>query len=390
MKARAFCAISCLLTWCFTVDGREALPDWKTGTKFEITAEVFTQELDLVGGKLDWRSKVEKMQIFVVILDAEKRKGAVCRKIDFIAPEEKSTKKPSPNRLRSEAADSESAVRYRLMLDIGDGWPRKVICFNQFAEPVVVTVGNVRIVPWAPGGIPLDMLPLVEPVSESSANGSVTVAMGGTTAERILTYRSKEGSEMVIHQIWIKGERWWREFERYRDGKLELRAKLVPPTPPEPPLTLPVAPPIVAGDSKATVVDETDNPLLQDRRLRKTVTIKLVNARVQDLLAPCNTVLDLSLVADANVDSINPVFMSVNWVDVPVWSVMTRLAEAPTIKGHWEKTPEGYRLHSSLAKPTDLAKDGSNRVLLTTLSIVAILLVASVLVVQRWRKKKTA
>jgi hypothetical protein len=235
------------------------------------------------------------------------------------------------------------------------------------------------------------MLPLVEPLSESSANGSITIKMGKKPGERILTYRSSNKSEMVIHQTWIEGEPWWREFERYRDGKLELRAKLVPKPAPDPPLTVPVVPQIATGNSQATVVDESDNVLLKDPRLQKLVTIKLVHPRVQDILDRCNTAAGLTLTADEDVDAASPVFSAVNWVDIPVWSVMTRLAEAPSIKGQWEQDAEGYRLTSSLRKPADLTKTTTGmRIFLTTLGIVAIVSVGSVLVLLRWRKKKTA
>jgi hypothetical protein len=150
-------------------------------------------------------------------------------------------------------------------------------------------------------------------------------------------------------------------------------------------------PQIATGNSQATVVDESDNVLLKDPRLQKLVTIKLVHPRVQDILDRCNTAAGLTLTADEDVDAASPVFSAVNWVDIPVWSVMTRLAEAPSIKGQWEQDAEGYRLTSSLRKPADLTKTTTGmRIFLTTLGIVAIVSVGSVLVLLRWRKKKTA
>ncbi len=90
-------------------------------------------------------------------------------------------------------------------------------------------------------------------------------------------------------------------------------------------------------------VDDTNDPLPDDKRLKVTLTIQLRDATVPDLLRVLQDATGVTLTTE-NVDTATPLHAGVSWSNTTAWMAMRNIAEAARVQGKWEKTADGYRL----------------------------------------------
>jgi HEAT repeat protein len=101
--------------------------------------------------------------------------------------------------------------------------------------------------------------------------------------------------------------------------------------------------------------DDSFDPMPDDPRLRKLVTIQLREAKIQDVLQAMRNATGVALAYD-KVDSEMVLYGSVNWTNTPGWIILRNVAESPKINGVWEKTDEGYRLRGDHIPPPVIAR----------------------------------
>jgi len=213
--------------------------------------------------------------------------------------------------------------------------------------------------------------------------------------KRIATLRIGEEKKLEIRQVWKEGESWWREYERYRDGRLELKATLVEKKTPTP------APKIEPKDKTPTPEPKKETPavkkdmsgdaLARDARLQSRVSLNLQNPTISDLLDPMSKATGLTLSADENVESSKPIYGTIAWGNYPVHMAMRQIAESPLIHGRWEKTENGYRLLGwprQTVAVTPIVPKWMNAALLVLGGLNIVLIAAVVIMWRRTRRNK--
>jgi hypothetical protein len=328
----------------------QPIPAWKLGDGWHICVEYFpSPPKDKQADKALENDKHRKLSpeihrydMHVVVLGTEKVDGANCLKIDFLIP--------------SPVPPAGLTGRYRVCVDGDDGWPRKAFSFRDYRNLSIQQFGKARLLTVAPEGYPIEVLPLFEPTESDGPKSPFVLNLTNDKEKgtRTAILRAGEDNEVEIRQTWKEGEKWWQEYERYRRGRLDLRARIVPKLiakAPDPNPALkkeePANRPTNAKPAPVTIVDHTKNPLRADPRLQVNVTINLREPNVQDVLSHFTKATGLSFTTEEDADISAVVFASINWVNTPVWSAMDHLAESSKIKGRWEKIDGGYRLETS-------------------------------------------
>jgi hypothetical protein len=100
--------------------------------------------------------------------------------------------------------------------------------------------------------------------------------------------------------------------------------------------------------------DDSFDPLPDDPRLQKSLTIQLNDARVQDILQLIQDATGVKFTLE-NVDTGTPLYKSVGWANTTAWMAMRNIAESPRVNGTWEKTGDGYRLRGTYTAPPPAA-----------------------------------
>jgi hypothetical protein len=244
----------------------------------------------------------------------------------------------------SKTPDGESYT-YILCVDKKDGWPRQAFSFVGREDLPLATFGDLRMFTTFPQGYPTEFIPDAVPMTENgkSPGESLTVKAGSKPGQRIAIIRLAGGHVVEVRQTWVAGEKWWRDYERYRDGKLELRASRVIPEATKPARLAP-PPAATPGVPAPPMVDLNNNPLKADARLSAKLSLNLLNPRVQDLLDRLAAATGLTFRGDPNVDFATPVFVSFTSADNPAWTIMDQLAQSAVVRGSWEKQEDGSYL----------------------------------------------
>jgi hypothetical protein len=196
-----------------------------------------------------------------------------------------------------------------------------------------------------PEGYPLELFPLSGPwrTRIEHDEGTLTIWREVTDNQIVLeAIMEKDGEEEYkIIQKWIKGEKWWREYERYVRGRKDLYARLIP------------SPTKKATESsqKSEVPPNYDLSLRKDLRLRPTLTVQEKNPDLTAVLARLEKATGLSLNLDDKLAEHRPQLGHVQLRDAPAWSVMEWVSQMQVEDGRWEKTTDGYRLIGQSTAP---------------------------------------
>jgi hypothetical protein len=166
-------------------------------------------------------------------------------------------------------------LHYTLSVDAKNGWPRGACGMHDKRQLSLEEFGSFRMFTEFPPGYPIEVIPEVPPGQfEGKSGARLTLKDGAEPGQRIAVIRLQDGEEVEIRQTWPAGEKWWQTYERYRNGKLELRARL---TSYKPQPARPVMP-------NPALLDDHENPLWEDPRLRIKVKFKLTNPLVGDFM----------------------------------------------------------------------------------------------------------
>ena len=373
---RACCGLIGVVIFVATC-AAQAVPSLKFGDSWHVSIQHFPKETSK-DGKL-FATKAILYDMHVVVLGTEKIDGANCWRIELVIPE----KIPVAG----------LPARQRIFVDAEDGWLRKVFNFRDGRSLYPDSFEKGRMTTSGAEGYPVEFLPRVDSFEAKSSKSpyTLTYTNAADTGKRTAILRVGDEKKLEIRQVWKEGENWWREYERYRDGRLELKATLVEKKTPTPaPKTEPKDKPPQPAPKKepsAPPLNQNSDALARDPRLQSRVSLNLQNPTIQDLLNPMSTVSGVKLTADENVEASKPIFGTIAWGNYPVHMAMGQVAESPVIHGRWVKTDDGYRLlgwpKSKEPTPNEMAL---MKVLLAIFGGVSIILSAVVVVL--WRRKR--
>ena len=146
--------------------------------------------------------------------------------------------------------------------------------------------------------------------------------------------------------------------------------------------------------------------LKSDPRLKVLITTNFKKPKVPDLLDSLEKATRLKFSTNEMVEISEEAFGSVSFRNTPAWIVMQELVKSDAVKGHWEKTDNGYRLvgtldaksrqtrvaalrkYAPIAEQTAEPPTGSSGQCWLVVAILAIpaAVYVSWLVVHRWRR----
>jgi HEAT repeat protein len=96
--------------------------------------------------------------------------------------------------------------------------------------------------------------------------------------------------------------------------------------------------------------DDSFDPLPNDPRLQKALSINLTPAKAQDIVRRVQDATGVTLTLE-NVDTVNPLYAGIGWSNISAWQALRNVAESPRVQGTWEKVGDGYRLRGTQPIP---------------------------------------
>jgi len=213
--------------------------------------------------------------------------------------------------------------------------------------------GKAKFVTAAPEGFPVEVIPLgpLGSYSNPKAGAELTFSRKKEGDFVVLEAALKvdQTEKLLIRQKWIEGEKWWREYERYVDGRKDLHGRQVMPPP---------------GKSAPPIDPNEPDPLYlrRDGRLQVFVEIEERGAKLSVLLERINKATSLLLTVDPSLADHQP-DLGVILQSKPGYracDVMAIIERSQLENGRWVKTAKGYKLTglSKAIAPTGLAEDG--------------------------------
>ena len=234
---------------------------------------------------------------------------------------------------------------YQMMVRQADGAVNRIGREGAATNDAVREVGEVRVVTAPPAGFPVEMFfePLDYEQDEfKNAQGTLTLhrQTDGPTLTVEATYQPAGGEPIMVRQKWVQGEKWWRDYERYRGGRRELHAWLEAPAGVNPAhdKDTPPRPPTEPDDIAA---------LRQDPRLQMPLTFDLQQPRLSDLTRRIQNATGVPLTLQDGLDRDTPKLGGQSFRGVPAWLVMRQTAPLVAPDAHWEKEHDGYQFAAS-------------------------------------------
>jgi hypothetical protein len=319
-----FAAVLTAGVWCALVPGPNVSAAglepaaWNANDNWTLSVERFARS-----GAEETDTVEARYTIRVLVLSRERYNGSVCWHLNFIIPHTET--RPS------------GKDHLGLFVDRQNGWPRRLL--GAEAPVKLLGSGDVAFVRGAPRDFPAELFPVAKYdhlVLGGSPAASLSIdsraAPDGTVVEALLESDGKP--EVRIRQVWAPGAKWWRSYERFVDGRKDLRARLVEGGLP--------ADALAAAPSSAEPDDLSGDPALRP----------LLSGQWQD--APLNRVLQalaertgLHFEVEPALAEQAPVVGALQLSNVPVWRAMEQLAAHNVVDGRWVRIADGYRLHGS-------------------------------------------
>jgi len=316
---------------------------WKVGDSWELQVEAYAR--DQVGLQTPPSKPPARYSIIVRVAGSEKSDGLDYWQVDF-----------SP----LDAALSEGKESHRVLIRQKDGWPCRILRQGESLGTLFDDIDGLPVITGAPLGLPAELFPLAKTASSKLGGFRLSLRLIKREHQDVQVQEAfvsrGDRHEVVVKQVWRKGEKFWREYERHYKGRLDLRAK-------------------VAASSIASLADgSSDNHdgdivgadpfgLRTDPRLRKRMTVKLTSPNLPTILAHLERAAGVNMTSEESMASSTPIMGSVVWHNVQTYDIMTQIAQADSVQGRWEKVGDGYRLmagpHSVNAAESDNSAGGN-------------------------------
>jgi len=168
-----------------------------------------------------WDLRVERADNSSYILHAiiggvESFDGRPCWKLDFVPGN------GIPPYLKNS--------RHRVVVDQKTGWPLRALRVSDKLTVALEKSGTASFVTAAPEGFPVEVFNVPDP-GEKDNSQRITVRKQQLGSHFLLemTVMNNGIEELAVRQVWVPGEKWWREYERYVRGRKDLAAKLLNP-----------------------------------------------------------------------------------------------------------------------------------------------------------------
>lgn len=204
-----------------------------------------------------------------------------------------------------------------------------------------------------PDGFPLEYFTLSGPPRSVIPHGhaTLTIHRRWMNEDELLveaTMATGEKIDFKIRQKWIKGEKWWREYERWQADRIVLRASLgVPPRN----LKKIIAADKAAAKKAKSALKNIDMSLRQDGRLHASLSFQEKNIRLSNVLNELTEATGLTFTLADNLANHDPELGSWQLPSVAAWAVMETLTKRQLQNGHWQKTATGYQLVGTSTVP---------------------------------------
>jgi hypothetical protein len=352
----------------FGADAQFPVPStfWKDGDVWRLSVDLYSRETP------EEKKSDKRIDLTISVVGTEQVGFSPCRKLYF-----------NPARTVSGVEES-----FLVTVDEEHGWLKTVRRIdgktNAVSELRIDQIGNVSLLPSPPEGFPLELLfPGLEGReiklvgSESALSLRKEVAGQQITMTLVLKREGRE--ELILRQKWGKGERWWRECERFVNGRKALHARLttIPGGQQSPPRT------------EYSAVTRT-RPHADDQRLQVPVTLFADDPPLMDVLARLHEATGLTFAVAKNLDRHDPKLGDLQFTNAPVWSVMQVIAETDLEGGHWEKTDSGYLLVANSSLRERPPSFWERPLVLTTFALVGTLLFLVAVTVFKHRRLRVA
>lgn len=350
-------SVVCLMMMSSLAEGAEGPSLWKPGDRWALSVESLAPTP---------KASQQPYRVNVTVAGLDTVGATQCWRLGF-----------------SPVLGTPPAFNYQYSVWVGrdSGWVHKV---RRVQLPEYLDVDrflDVLFLCAAPPGAPLEMLPpspsRVVAVEEYPPLSITRSEMEGLIImhARVIV-NAKE--ELGVRQTWAVGEKWWREYEHYQDGKLTLRARRIEPFPPLPTNAHPKAQP--------SRPEEKRFALRFDARLQIRLTIEEENPDIETVLHRLEAATGLRLALDEKILAHRPKLGSLQLRQVPAWSVMEFLAERDMKNGRWVRHPDGYLLTGEPLVSQPPEKSTNYRAWLIA-SLAVLTLLAGALGLRWWRSQ---
>ncbi len=298
---------------------------WKAGEAWRISVKCFSP--DGAAGE-EAPAPVAHFGMFVAVVGTEQVEAVACWKVFFVCD----------NGVRADVGRG-----YYFAIDKQAGWPRKVGRVHGPCAATLETLGAGAIIKGAPKGIPLEFFPLPERPFQAKV-GLATLAVerrvSGSDITLQATYRVGGKEVLMVRQKWAQGEKWWREHERYVNGRKDLHARITQPA-----VAAPAPPTRPTALTKAKLRPAGRwSPLSYDLRLQARLSLVETDPPLADVLQRLQEATGLSLTLGTGLERHDPQLGSMQMSNVPVWTIMHALSTKDLVNGRWEKVEDGYQL----------------------------------------------
>lgn len=352
---------------------------WKEGDAWQVKIDLYSREwMEEIGPTAPAKKKamaVSTKRLEIKIAPDEMIDGATCRQLVF---------RPAQRNV-----DEKNAL-FRLYIRQRDGVPVKVM---QGDEDVSITHleswDAVPFVTGVPEGMPIEFLPFQErkpPLNgrpgRSFESRKLPTGRNALLLDSLLRFGHQP--KLRIVQIWPENGTWWEYYERHIQGHKDLVARTVTASP------LPgskPAPPVITLTSPKSPKDDPTG-LSADPRLQAKLTANLSQPPLSVIFRQLETASGLIFSAEEGIDVHNPVLGSTVWNNTPAYAAMDQVARADNVRGNWEKTADGYCLHSKLLAGGATSSDSRAWLLIAVL--VGFLVVCGLHLLRMWLRRAGA
>jgi hypothetical protein len=297
---------------------------WKAADAWKIAVQIFSRE----------DARTGSFNLHVGIVGVEEVDSASCWKVFFI-----------PERQKPDGVGNS----YCVMVEKETGWPRKVIRVRDPSSAAIEKFKEGAWVSGAPQGFPLEIFPLIGPNELKSRDHHSILTLDKKVEGSQITLEAKFKSgngEAVVRQKWVEGEKWWRHYERYVNGRKDLEAHRE-----DVPANTTIAAnkndksqPTV-GKAAGTSHSEPDPWYLRrDPKLQVKLPMEVTRPSVQELLERIERATNLKLTLAKNLEKHQPDFGEFQMRLAYAFNVMEIMEKKDLTDGHWVKTTDGYRL----------------------------------------------
>lgn len=322
---------------------RSHSPSWTIGDSWELDLQVYSryrspEPTTTAQPKYHYR-------VTVRVAGTESVEGIRCWRLDY------SPSSDAPSHLQGIT---------RVYVREEGGWVQQLVRNDDSLHDLFMKIADKSLLFEPPIGLPAELYCFGEPRVELREAGKPYWSR--LTCRDVLKAQVVEaflfnGSlpQVTVKQVWVPGEKFWREYERYYKGRLDLRVKV----PPESIASLRQADtglPLTVWLARHPPGSDVDaEGLHDDPRLRVPLEAAMNSTTVPELLARLQDVSHLTMTSEPATPPPVSVFGSTHFHGTAAYVVMQRMAASGPSKGRWQTTADGYHLlldDPTVAEPT--------------------------------------